>query len=79
MKAYILKENDYYDSDSTTVGITLDKNLAAFWDTLNMCFIEDLEIDSSDMMKDSRIVGEYGMGNGGFKRYLKAMKKRREK
>lgn len=69
MKAWILREHDYYDSDSTTVGITLDKDLAEFWDTVHMCYTDELEIDDPNIMRDCRITGEYGMGNGGFMKY----------
>lgn len=72
MKAWILKEHDYYDSDSTTVGVTLNEELAKFWDTINMCYVEEMEIDSSHLMLDCRISGQYGMGNGGFEKWKKS-------
>jgi hypothetical protein len=72
MKAWILREQDYYDADSTTVGITLNPELAKFWDTIQMCYTEEIEIDSPDLMRECRISGQYGMGNGGFEAWKAA-------
>jgi hypothetical protein len=71
MKAWILRENDYYDSDSTTKGITLNEELAKFWESIQMCYTEEIEIDDPKLMLDCRISGQYGMGNGGFEQWKK--------
>lgn len=54
-KIWVLREADYYDSENAIVGATRDEELAKAWDKENMCFCDELEIESGEMMSDFRI------------------------
>jgi len=62
------------------VGITRNKDLVEFWDSIEsgMCYTEEIEIDSPSLMRDCRITGEYGMRNSGFDQWKKSRKKKRK-
>ena len=54
-RAWILRERDYYDAETPTVGVTTDKELAEYWDSLDMCFTDEMELDDPSIMKDYRV------------------------